>query len=211
MPVYVCCPGTGSNEPWRYGIQVYERPFDLDAASAVATSGNNPHDFPSGVPQHDNNNNAAPTGNSHNPNTNEQAQGEPPAAPHEEDDAPGEIPRFANATAFHSLRNSQQQQQPSTTTASSRRSLRFAANVPIRRVRHAEIVLVDDVCVAHGRYWLRLRWPGHQQQHSQHSHGSSSSSNTNSLFAGYIAMGLVSKEEAQDDNDDFDGMCVCSC
>ena len=103
-----------------------------------------------------------------------------------------------------------------TTTAapSSRRSLRSsAANAPIRRVRHAEIVLVDDVCVAHGRYWLRLRWPGHQQQQSphSHSHGSGGSSN-NSLFAGYIAMGLVSKEEAQDDvNDDLDGMCVCSC
>lgn len=47
-------------------------------------------------------------------------------------------------------------------------------NMPIRRVRHAEIVLVDDVCTAHGRYWLRLRWPGRKGG-----------------FAGYIAMGLV--------------------
>jgi hypothetical protein len=48
---------------------------------------------------------------------------------------------------------------------------------PIRRIRHAEIVLVDDVCIAHERYWLRLRWPGHKGG-----------------FAGYIAMGLVSEQ-----------------
>lgn len=48
------------------------------------------------------------------------------------------------------------------------------AGMPIRRVRHAEVVLVDDVCVAFGRYWLRLRWPGQGEG-----------------FAGYIAMGLV--------------------
>ena len=46
--------------------------------------------------------------------------------------------------------------------------------VPIRRVRHAEVVLVDDVCVAYERYWLRLRWPGHSGG-----------------FAGYIALGRV--------------------
>lgn len=46
--------------------------------------------------------------------------------------------------------------------------------VAIRRVRHAEVVLVDDVCIAHGRYWLRLRWPG------------------KGGFAGYIALGASS-------------------
>jgi hypothetical protein len=52
------------------------------------------------------------------------------------------------------------------------------AGHPIRRVRHAEIVLVDDVCVAYQRYWLRLRWPGHKGG-----------------FAGYIAMGSVDKQK----------------
>ena len=29
------------------------------------------------------------------------------------------------------------------------------------RVRHAEVFLVDDICVAHVRYWLGgLLWPG---------------------------------------------------
>mmetsp|Transcript_32957 Transcript_32957/g.51093 ORF Transcript_32957/g.51093 Transcript_32957/m.51093 type:complete len:730 (-) Transcript_32957:72-2261(-) len=51
---------------------------------------------------------------------------------------------------------------------------RNASGLPIRRVRHAEVVLVDDTCVAFDRYWLRLRWPGHK--------GS---------FAGYIALGKV--------------------
>ena len=33
---------------------------------------------------------------------------------------------------------------------------------PVRRVRHAEVVLADMCLVAHGRTWLRLRWPGEQ-------------------------------------------------
>jgi hypothetical protein len=51
----------------------------------------------------------------------------------------------------------------------------IVAGSPIRRIRHAEIVLVDDVSIAYGRYWLRLRWPGHTGG-----------------FAGYIAMAKVS-------------------
>lgn len=47
--------------------------------------------------------------------------------------------------------------------------------VAIRRVRHAEVVLVDDVCIAYGRYWLRLRWPSGKGG-----------------FAGYIALGATS-------------------
>lgn len=49
---------------------------------------------------------------------------------------------------------------------------------PLRRIRHAEVVLVDDVCVAFDRYWLRLRWPG-----------------SKGGFAGYLAMGLVAEEK----------------
>lgn len=45
---------------------------------------------------------------------------------------------------------------------------------PIRRVRHSEVVLADDICVAHDRYWLRLRWPGKKGG-----------------FAGYIALGKI--------------------
>lgn len=46
----------------------------------------------------------------------------------------------------------------------------------VRRVRHAELLLVDDVCIAFDRFWLRLRWPGRKGG-----------------FAGYIAMGTLSE------------------
>jgi hypothetical protein len=45
---------------------------------------------------------------------------------------------------------------------------------PIRRVKHAEIVLVDQVSVHYGNYWLRLIWPGKRGG-----------------VAGYIALGGV--------------------
>jgi len=46
--------------------------------------------------------------------------------------------------------------------------------VVIRRVRHSEVVLVDQVSIAYNRYWLRLQWPG--------SRGG---------MAGYIALGTL--------------------
>ncbi len=53
-------------------------------------------------------------------------------------------------------------------------SLRFG--LPVRRIRHAEVVLVDDVCIAYDRHWLRLRWPGKKGG-----------------FAGYVALGKVNE------------------
>lgn len=73
----------------------------------------------------------------------------------------------------------QQQQQSQSQPQQPQTSMSHLSGMPIRRVRHAEIVLVDDVCVAFGRYWLRLRWPGHKQRDG---------------FAGYIAMGTVSND-----------------
>ena len=29
MPIYLCQPGTATKDPWRHGVQVYERPFPL--------------------------------------------------------------------------------------------------------------------------------------------------------------------------------------
>jgi hypothetical protein len=84
---------------------------------------------------------------------------------------------------------------------------------PVRRIRHAEVVLVDDVCIAYGRYWLRLRWPGHHLGGGGGSVGITSDKDggtviggagggsiTGSIttqrplhagFAGYVAMGRV--------------------
>ena len=53
-------------------------------------------------------------------------------------------------------------------------SLNFGSCV--RRIRHAEVVLVDDVCIAYDRHWLRLRWPGQKGG-----------------FAGYVALGKVNE------------------
>lgn len=33
---------------------------------------------------------------------------------------------------------------------------------PVRKLRHAEVVLVDQCLVVYGIYWLRLQWPGEQ-------------------------------------------------
>lgn len=44
--------------------------------------------------------------------------------------------------------------------ASSTRSNIAVESTPIRRVRHSEVVLVDEVSLYYGKYWLRLRWPG---------------------------------------------------
>jgi len=71
-----------------------------------------------------------------------------------------------------------------TTTTRSEEPQVASTGVPIRRVRHAEIVLVDDVCIAFDRYWLRLRWPGNRGG-----------------FAGYIAMGKISDEPTWLKND----------
>ena len=68
---------------------------------------------------------------------------------------------------------------------------------PLRRIRHSEVVVVDDVCIAHDRLWLRLRWPGHVKE-SLPSMSSSPSSQQHhlrhtALFAGYIAMGSTNR------------------
>jgi hypothetical protein len=105
---------------------------------------------------------------------------------HEDDgDVPGEIPRFAPRAFVPATttvmggggttrRMMQPQQQQLPVYGSSNTTTNSSSSLPIRRVRHAEIVLVDDVCVYAARYWLRLRWPGRKGG-----------------FAGYIAMGLV--------------------
>ena len=81
---------------------------------------------------------------------------------------------------------------------------------PIRRIRHSEMVIIDDVCLAYHRYWLRIRWPGHVPPHHHNNDTSlllppsttttttiTTTSTTNDhrkhpSFAGYIAMGSSS-------------------
>jgi hypothetical protein len=73
------------------------------------------------------------------------------------------------------------------------------SGLEIRRIRHAEVVLVDDVCVAFGRHWLRLRWPGHKGG-----------------FAGYVALGKVDEPMPKQISHALQGTCdyyyyYCCC
>ena len=157
MPVYLCQSGSGFNEPWRHGIQVYAAPFSIPNAVASGLGGSGATASGSGAVD---GTAAAAAASQWEPQQQQQQQ--------------QANPRFSLARA------QQQQQQPGATAAASEQQQQMLAGMPIRRVRHAEIVLVDDVCVAFGRYWLRLRWPGQREG-----------------FAGYIAMGVVSDARQQ--------------
>ena len=92
-----------------------------------------------------------------------------------------EVANWQNNNNRNELQQQQQQGSDnqggeSTITRPTANTVRNSSGLPIRRVRHAEVVLVDDVCVAFDRYWLRLRWPGGKGG-----------------FAGYIALGKVSQ------------------
>jgi len=76
--------------------------------------------------------------------------------------------------AFHTTSNDQQQQEEQQQQQQHITSLKFG--LPVRRIRHAEVVLVDDVCIAYDRHWLRLRWSG-----------------SKGGFAGYVALGKVNE------------------
>ena len=201
MPVYVCAPGAGSLEPWRHGIQVYERPFDLDEAATTTTNNNNNtnpiYDWPTGVPLAEEEDAADDTTEQDVTSTNNNIN---ITGDNEDGTGPTEIAttplRSLHNNNTNSNRSSSQQQQRTTATAQpQRRSLLRPQppNIPIRRIRHAELVLVDDVCIAYGRYWLRLRWPGHCNNNTNHD--GSVSHNSSSLFAGYIAMGRVEEQD----------------
>lgn len=172
MPVYLCQPGAGQDDAWRHGIQVFSSPCGIDdetavPAAATTTTTTTPAALPSAS---SNNNNNITTG--------------------ERDLVVGS---WTFAEQEEQVHHHLQQQQPTaagrgtrTSTAANTTTTAASANQPnhhrhnhsqmIRRVRHAELVLVDDVCISYGRYWLRLRWPGQKGG-----------------FAGYIAMNQLSE------------------
>ena len=155
MPVYLCRPGHASTEPWRHGVQVYAYPFRIDGtAGAGAAIGD------------------ADGGSSAS------AAAAAAASVGNNNDRPSEAAAAAAAAAALASR-------PATDTADDGEVAAIAAvttdraasagvGVAVRRVRHAEVVLADEVSAAYGRYWLRLRWPGPRGG-----------------IAGYIALGVV--------------------
>ena len=166
MPVYICQAGSNSSEPWRHGLQVYAAPFQLS-------------DLPSGDPRGGDGNvcTLAPrmvssTGdagqtqrdNNHN-NNNLRTQ--------RERQFRHELTYGVNANNPNNSSNNEHNND-AIREQQHIESLRFG--LPVRRIRHAEVVLVDDVCIAHDRHWLRLRWPGRKGG-----------------FAGYVALGKVNE------------------
>ena len=151
MPVYICQAGSNSSEPWRHGLQVYAAPFQLT-------------DLPSGDPRDgvDNVCTLAPRTMS---STNFAVQTQ----------------HNNNAMNFNNdPRRQFSANDPDRSNNTNRENLNVQPmrfGVPVRRIRHAEVVLVDDVCIAYDRHWLRLRWPG-----------------SKGGFAGYVALGKVDEE-----------------
>jgi len=107
------------------------------------------------VPVRDDSHSPAPEGQNNN-NRQQQflnARGDM-AASNSSDDEP-------TITPPSQQQQSQQQQAAQNAILSSTTRYNIRPN-PVRRVRHAEVVLVDQCIVAYGRSWLRLRWPGSQ-------------------------------------------------
>lgn len=174
MPVYLCQPGCMAAEPWRHGIQVYAAPFPMDDVPApAATSAGAGVDLSAS--------NAAPppsndVANWSNDNSGFENSG--PAAGfrqrrNESDVTDGSGLGNADSNDVLGPNRPPQLGGVAATSGSSRFS---SLGLPIRRIRHAEVVLGDDVCIAYGRHWLRLRWPGHKGG-----------------FAGYIALGKINE------------------
>ena len=148
MPVYLCKPGMNSLDPWRHGIPVYAQPFPLRGVTGVSNSLGNDADMD--VETRESVEDVLP--NVHTTNT-------------------GEPQRLG-------LTREESKTPPSSETSSlNGRSTRpwtpseTAATSAIRRIRHSEVILVDDVVYQYSNYWLRLRWPG-----------------SNGGFAGYVCL-----------------------
>lgn len=170
MPVYLCQPGVTFSEPWRHGIQVYAAPFELvDLPEATvrneptADNLNSTADGVIGANAVDDAN-AVPAGHG----GTAPLQGQP-------------LPTFRSSPTLPGSSTSSQQTIDVTGAEGPVHLSRTAqSGHEIRRIRHSEVVLVDDVCMSYGRHWLRLRWPGHKGG-----------------FSGYIALGKVSEPMPQ--------------
>jgi len=150
MPVYLCRPGHASTEPWRHGVQVYAYPFRIDGTAAVGTSGD--VDGCSGG----------------------SATAAAAASVGNNEDRPSEAAAAAAAAVAAATALASTAEVAAGAAVTTDRAASAGVGVAVRRVRHAEVVLADEVSAAYGRYWLRLRWPGPRGG-----------------IAGYIALGVV--------------------
>mmetsp|Transcript_23389 Transcript_23389/g.51212 ORF Transcript_23389/g.51212 Transcript_23389/m.51212 type:complete len:779 (+) Transcript_23389:332-2668(+) len=177
MPVYICQAGANSSEPWRHGLQVYAAPFALTDAQLPEKEET---DGTTSAPH------LVPTSTEVAAQIEAEAEyvnGPPRPWPEGHGNArlaqqtnAGSVPltaQNANANA-NADANHNQTQGGSDPIQQHMASLQLG--LPVRRIRHAEVVLVDDVCIAYDRHWLRLRWSG-----------------VKGGFAGYVALGKVNE------------------
>ena len=169
MPVYLCQPGSGETEPWRHGIQVFAAPFPMDDSSAVKVIAG------SGTTRDGNFTAVIAGGGSGPPTCRIDAKTLKDGTADDDDNGVVAVGSDSNNNNSSNNSNSARTRGVARDGWSAGTTAAIPAT-PIRRIRHAEVVLADDICIAYDRYWLRLCWPGSKRG-----------------FAGYVAMGLVSE------------------
>ncbi|KAK1747280.1 hypothetical protein QTG54_002624 [Skeletonema marinoi] len=169
MPIYLSLPGHATKEPWRHGLLVYERPVPLV---------NNPDD---NNDQNVGGRHGQSNDDSNNSSAVNVAIGDDSASSAQQQQQQPLRPEMRHDTTMSRSHSSLEDHHPSSSstvgTTPHQQTATAAANsnqndttkksktTPIRRIRHAEVVLVDQCVIAHGRYWLRLKWPGEQEKH----------------------------------------------
>jgi len=139
-------------------VQVYAAPFPMDAISCnVTSSTTSAANVMSAIQENDNDNRVT-----HN----------------------SEGMRLRSRTLPRTDSNSNSNSNTNTNSPSMRRTSTnrngmtmidsYNGGIALRRIRHAEVVLVDQISIHYGRFWLRLRFPG-----------------PSGGFGGYIALGTV--------------------
>jgi hypothetical protein len=163
MPIYLCALGEGKPEPWKHHVHVYSVPFDMDSKNPptdASTTARPPTTITTRVvtdKQPDETSPLRQLSNTVEAGQNTIDNNDLPTT-----DANPDLPIDSNS-------------HPNWNQADNSHPAAPGSSLPVRRIRHAEIVLADDVCIAYDRYWLRLRWPG-----------------SKGGFAGYIDMGYTS-------------------
>jgi len=139
MPVYLCKPGWGTVEPWKHGVPVFDQPFPTNDKHKH----DHKHKHTTTSELHSGGDVSAATATAIDTGT---------AASHNNNSAID----ATNAQSGSANRSFYTRPVPSFIPP----TVTQEGPTPIRRVRHSEAVLVDEVSVHHGKYWLRLRWPG---------------------------------------------------
>lgn len=200
MPIYLCCPASKEEEePWTYGIQVYAAPFAIEYASIVTAdrdkiiAADDENDATDNFDHYDDIhlahqyyeqqqhtlelNSTATRGNTSNTN----------------------IERDSSNTGTISSTMTSMKNNASIAMNKNNSNDSNSMIKPIRKIKHSEIIVVDDVCIAYNRYWLRIRFPGGSTNSlsavasSTHYEGDPS---LHQYFAGYIAMNSVNSMPA---------------